>query len=71
MPEPYIGPEGDYLSFDRKAGRAVSISISSWDLPGGRYSVQVCLDGDPLSIAFDDECDLPELVDVCAEYLRE
>lgn len=27
--------------------------------------------GDPLAIAFDEECDLPQLVDVCAEYLRE
>jgi catechol 2,3-dioxygenase-like lactoylglutathione lyase family enzyme len=71
MPEPYLGPDGDYLRLVRQSPRPVDVSISCCGMPAGRYSVQVCLDGDPLAIAVDDECDLPGLVDVCAKYLAE
>ena len=71
VPDPYLGPEGDYLHLARSNPRRVDVSVSCCGLPSGRYSVQVCLDGDPLAIAFDDECGLAELVDVCEVYLSE
>ena len=71
MPDPYLGPEGNYLRLVRLDARPVDVSISCCGLPTGRYSVQVCLDRDPLAIAFDRECDLAGLVGVCEVYLGE
>ena len=71
MPDPYFGPEGDYLRLVRLDPRPVDVSISCCGLPPGRYSTQICLDGDALAIAYDGECDLGELVGVCEAYLGE
>ena len=69
MDELYLGPDGDYLRLTRLGPRPVDVSVSCCGLPAGRYSVQICLDRDPLAIVFDDECDLAGLVGVCEEYL--
>ena len=68
MPDPYLGPLGDYLCLKRNVIRPVSISISCADLLDNQYSVQICLDGDPLNIDYDDVCDLQTLVELCAQY---
>ena len=68
MPETYLGPEGDYLRLTRREPPIVDASISCHGSPESPYSVQVCLGGDPLDIAFDDECDLPTLVALCAYF---
>jgi hypothetical protein len=64
----YLGPEGDYLRLVRHEPPPADASISCCGLPEGRYSVQICLDGDPLDIAYDDECDLPTLLGLCDRY---
>ena len=69
MPDLYLGPEGDYVRLVRLDLRPVDVSISCCGLPVGRYSVQVCFDRDPLAIAYDDECALAGLVEVCQAYL--
>lgn len=71
MPATYLGPEGGYLRLRRRSPRPVDISVSCCGLPIGSYSVQICMDEDPLAIVFDDECDLDGLVDVCELHLRE
>jgi hypothetical protein len=65
----YLGPEGDYFRLKGHAAPHADISVSSCGLPEGRYSVQICLRGDPLDIVYDDECDLPELLRICECYL--
>ena len=66
--ETYLGPEDDYLRLVRREPPLVDASISCCDLPEGRYSIQICLGGDPLDIAYDDECDLPTLLDLLDRY---
>jgi len=68
LPACYFGPEGDYLRLTQEIPRKVDASISCAGLPNGRYSMQICLHGDPLDIPFDDECDLRTLASVCAAY---
>lgn len=68
LPECYFGPEGDYLRLTQEFPRKVDASISCAGLPNGRFSMQICLHGDPLDIPFDDECDLRTLASVCAAY---
>lgn len=68
LPDCYFGPEGDYLRLIQEFPRRVDASISCAGLPDGTYSLQICLDGDPLDVPFDDECDLPTLVAVCGAY---
>jgi len=66
----YVGPEGDYLRLKQIAPSIVDMSISWVELPDDCYSVQVCLDGDPLSIAYDDECSLRTLADLCQQFFN-
>ena len=68
-PDIYLGPEGDYLCLVRRSPPCANISVSCCGLPEGQYSVQVCLNGDPLDIAYDDVCGLTELLDVCEQFL--
>jgi hypothetical protein len=65
----YLGPEGDYLRLKGHAAPHTDISVSSCGSPEGRYSVQICMEGDPLAIVYDDECDLPELLRICECYM--
>ena len=63
-----LGPEGDYFRLIRRDPPLADASVSCCGLPEGRYSVQICLGGDPLDIAYDDECDLPTLLDLFDRY---
>ena len=65
----YLGPEGDYLQLEGRTTPRADISVSCYGLPRGRFSVQICLGDDPLAIAFDDECDLDLLIQLCQRYL--
>jgi hypothetical protein len=64
----YLGPEGDYFRLMRREPPLADASVSCCGLPEGRYSVQICLGGDPFDIAYDDECDLPTLLDLFDRY---
>jgi hypothetical protein len=69
--ETHLGPEGDYLRLVRREPPLVDASVSCCGLPEGRYSVPICLGGDPLDIAYDDECDLPMLLDLFDRYFTQ
>jgi hypothetical protein len=64
----YLGPEGDYLRLVRHEAPPADASVSCSGLPEGWYSVPICRGGDPLDIAYDDECDLPTLLDLFDRY---
>lgn len=65
----YVGPEGDYFRLRGDTAPHADVSVSSCGMPEGRYSVQICLGGDPLAIVYDDECELSELLRLCECYL--
>jgi hypothetical protein len=66
--EMHLGPECDYFRLVRREPPLVDASVSCCGLPEGRYAVQICLGVDPLDIAYDDECDLPALLDLFDRY---